>query len=48
MLNPNFKIYYTRSWDTTKGRMYDVGSHTEFFLMSTLSLEELNENQNLG
>ena len=28
----NFKSYYTRTWDTDKGKMYDVGSHTEFFL----------------
>lgn len=28
----NFKSYYTRSWDTDEGTMYDVGSHTEFFL----------------
>lgn len=28
----NFKSYYTRSWDGSEGRWYDVGSHTEFFL----------------
>ena len=28
----NFRSYYTRSWDTDEGTMYDVGSHTEFFL----------------
>jgi predicted hydrolase (HD superfamily) len=28
----NFKSYYTRSWNTDEGTMYDVGSHTEFFL----------------
>ena len=28
----NFKSYYTRSWNTNEGTMYDVGSHTEFFL----------------
>jgi hypothetical protein len=28
----NFKSYYTRIWETEKGTMYDVGSHTEFFL----------------
>lgn len=27
-----FKSYYTRSWNIDKGTMYDVGSHTEFFL----------------
>lgn len=32
-LNPNYKIYYIRSWgDLDKnGITYDVGSHTEFF-----------------
>ena len=30
-LNPNFKIYYIRSWEQDGGTMYDVGSHTEFF-----------------
>lgn len=28
----NFKSYYTRTWETTKGTEFDVGSHTEFFL----------------
>lgn len=29
----NFKIYYVRSWTTSKGeKYYDVGSHTEFFV----------------
>lgn len=28
----NFKSYYTRSWKIDSGTMYDVGSHTEFFL----------------
>lgn len=32
-LNPNFKVYYVRSWETEEGTMYDVGSHTEFFLV---------------
>jgi hypothetical protein len=27
-----FKSYYTRTWETEEGLMYDVGSHTEFFL----------------
>lgn len=30
----NFKSYYTRTWKTSEGTMYDVGSHTEFFLWS--------------
>lgn len=28
----NFKSFYRRSWMTDEGVMYDVGSHTEFFL----------------
>lgn len=32
-INPNFKIYYIRTWETEEGTMYDVGSHTEFFLV---------------
>ena len=32
LLNPNYKIYYIRSWgDDIQGYTYDVGSHTEFF-----------------
>lgn len=34
-INPNYKIYYTRYWNTDDNgkfhRIYDVGSHTEFF-----------------
>ena len=30
----NFKIYYVRTWQTPDGfKKYDVGSHTEFFLL---------------
>ena len=34
-LNPNYKIYYFRSWysEDYGGTMYDVGSHAEFFLL---------------
>lgn len=32
-INPNFEIYYIRSWKTKRGIKYDVGSHTEFFLL---------------
>lgn len=28
----NFKSYYTRTWETEEGLMFDVGSHIEFFL----------------
>ena len=29
--NPNFKIYYIRTWIDNNKTWYDVGSHTEFF-----------------
>lgn len=29
----NFKIYYMRWWDKDGVRTYDVGSHSEFFLL---------------
>ena len=29
----NFKIYYVRKWQTEDGLKYDVGSHTEFFIL---------------
>ena len=34
-INPNYEIYYIRSWgDINKdGITYDVGSHSEFFLL---------------
>lgn len=30
--NPDFEVYYVRAWETDEGTMFDVGSHTEFFL----------------
>lgn len=35
----NFKSYYTRSWNTNEGTMYDVGSHTEFFLWGIIMIK---------
>ena len=34
-LNPTYKIHYYRTWysEDRGGTMYDVGSHTEFFLL---------------
>jgi hypothetical protein len=34
-LNPNYEIYYVRYWrdEATGGTMYDIGSHSEFFLL---------------
>lgn len=32
----NFRIYYVRSWIDNEGfKVYDVGSHTEFFFLGT-------------
>ena len=35
-LNPTYEIHYYRSWysEDHGGTMYDVGSHTEFFLLA--------------
>lgn len=34
----NFKIYYTRSWRAADGtKVFDVGSHTEFFYLDDSS-----------
>lgn len=35
-LNPTYKIYYYRSWysEDHQGTMYDVGSHSEFFILT--------------
>jgi hypothetical protein len=29
----NYKSYYTRTWKDDEGTWYDVGSHSEFFLL---------------
>ena len=32
----NYKSYYTRTWMRNKyDKVYDVGSHTEFFILKT-------------
>ena len=33
-INPEYKVYYTRSWIENNETWYDVGSHTEFFLLT--------------
>ena len=38
-LNPNYRIHYIRSWDTPEGRKYDVGSWSEFYLLTQKPLE---------
>lgn len=40
-LNPNYQIYYVRSWgDKEHGYTYDIGSHTEFFHLYKERLSE--------
>lgn len=39
-LNPDFQIYYIRSWPIPEGTMYDVGSHTEFFILTYQNLQK--------
>lgn len=36
----NFKSYYTRVWEADGRLVFDVGSHTEFFLLEGMSFEE--------
>lgn len=37
----NFKIYYTRYWKEPDGEVwYDVGSHTEFFIIKGIDCVE--------
>lgn len=41
-MNPNYKIYYTRCWKSSNDStttVYDVGSHSEFFLYTETSSE---------
>ena len=36
----NFKSYYTRVWEENGRLIYDVGSHTEFFILEGMTFEE--------
>ena len=38
----NFKSYYTRYWVENNELWYDVGSHTEFFILTDLIRAEDN------
>lgn len=31
--NPNYRIYYIRYWEHDGGIKYDVGSHSEFYIL---------------
>ena len=32
--NPKFKIYYIRTWKIKDHTIFDVGSHTEFYILT--------------
>lgn len=34
---PSFQWYYTRSWERDGEKIYDVGSHTEFYIAVPVS-----------
>lgn len=34
---PNFQWYCTRSWERDEEKIYDVGSHTEFYIAVPVS-----------
>ena len=36
----NFKSYYTRFWEADGRLLFDVGSHTEFFILEGMNFEE--------
>lgn len=40
--NPHFIIYYVREWILNGRTFYDVGSHTEFYVMTDEDAEGLN------
>ena len=37
----NYKLYYTRTWiDKRNNKWFDIGSYTEFFILSEEELDE--------
>ena len=42
----NFKSYYTRVWEENGRLIYDVGSHTEFFILEGMTFEEYTKKNN--
>ena len=36
----NFKSYYTRVWEENGRLIFDVGSHTEVFILEGMNFEE--------
>lgn len=45
MYDHNFKCYYTRLWFEDGYTWYDVGSHTEFFLVDENLMEQYENEQ---
>lgn len=41
----DFKSYYTRMWYTGGYTWYDVGSHTEYFMVDTNLMEQYEDEQ---
>ena len=41
----NFKSYYTRVWEDNDRLVFDVGSHTEFFILEGMNFEEWSNNK---
>ena len=41
----NYKSYYTRVWEEDGRLVYDVGSHTEFFILEGMNFEEWTNNK---
>lgn len=37
-LSKGYAITYTRSWEDGRGTIFDVGSHTEFFVLTSKNL----------
>lgn len=34
--NPKFKVYYIRHWKVKEHEIFDVGSHTEFYILTDI------------
>ena len=43
--NYNYKSYYTRVWEEDDRLVFDVGSHTEFFILKGMNFEEWSNNK---
>ena len=43
--NHDFKSYYTRTWYENGYTWYDVGSHTEFFIVDANLMEQYKDEQ---